>query len=84
MRVGLSTKGPAPEPIKAEKDSFPIWREVSPSCLRGRIGKNLSSSSESHHLGVRRTLKSLKAPGVLKHVTIFSSNALDLCNNGRD
>lgn len=69
--MGLSTKGIAPVPIKAEKDSFPIWRVVSPSCLRGRIGNNPYSSSESHHWGVRRTLKSLKAPGALKLVTVF-------------
>ena len=58
-------------PIKAEKDSFPIWRVVSPSCLRGRIGKNPYSSSESPHWGVRGTLKSLKASGALKPITIF-------------
>ena len=69
--MGLSTKGIAPVPIKEEKDSFPIWRVVSPSCLRGRIGENPYSSSESPHWGVRRTLKSLKASGALKPITIF-------------
>ena len=47
--VGSSTKSVALVSARTGRDSSPIWKNVSPSQLRRRIGKRPCSSSEPHH-----------------------------------
>ena len=44
--VGLSTDNVALVSLRTGRNSSAIWRNVSPSRLRGRIGKSLCTSSE--------------------------------------
>ena len=47
--AGLSTESVVLVSIRTGRDSFPVWRNVSLSWLRERIGKSPCSSSDLHH-----------------------------------
>lgn len=73
--MGLNTDSVTPVSIRTVKDSFPVWRVVYLSQLRGRIGRSPCRSLEPQFFRNGRALeilvRGLKAHKVLKFVIIF-------------
>ena len=54
---GAQQQSVVPVSVSTGNDSFPTWRVVSPSGLRGKVGKRPCGSSEPCHWGLGRPWK---------------------------